>query len=64
MSECPCRDCPHRKLVCHDHCGEYRQYHDELVVARAEVKKARDAYDFLLDAFLKREKYAHRRKPR
>ena len=30
----PCQDCPHRKLTCHDHCSEYTEWHDALVLAK------------------------------
>lgn len=30
----PCQNCPARRLVCHDYCPAYLEYHEERVQAR------------------------------
>lgn len=52
---CPCMDCPYRKLTCHDHCEEYTDWHDEVLAAKLALHKADDALDMIL---------AHQRKRR
>lgn len=54
----PCQDCPHRKLRCHDRCEEYNEWHDALVEAKAKVKEAFKAIDFLDEMAQKRAKKA------
>lgn len=51
----PCMNCPHRKLTCHDHCDEYLEWHDELVLAKEAVHTANQAIVMLVD------NYTHRR---
>lgn len=51
----PCMNCPHRKLMCHDHCDEYLEWHDELVLAKQAVHTANTAVAMLA------ENYTHRR---
>ena len=51
----PCQDCPYRKLTCHDHCDEYNEWHDALVMAKESVHIANNAVRLLSD------NYTHRR---
>lgn len=57
----PCRDCPYRKLVCHDHCEEYNSYHEALIQAKESLRKAKSAIDFLVDSANKREGRVHKK---
>lgn len=45
----PCADCPHRKVTCHDHCPEYTEWHDTLVLAKESLKGANKAVALLAD---------------
>lgn len=58
----PCQNCPYRKATCHDRCGEYLAYHDELVAAREALRVADRAIGFLMDGAEKRRKIARSRK--
>ena len=58
----PCQNCPYRKATCHDRCGEYLTYHDELVAAREALRVADRAIGFLMDSANKREKRARVKK--
>ena len=54
--ESPCQDCPYRKVYCHDRCGEYLDWHDELVRAKEELKKTRAVNEFLFDSLMRMRK--------
>ena len=54
----PCQDCPYRKLTCHDRCYEYNEFHDALVEAKQNLKKANRAIGLLIDASRKRARKA------
>ena len=58
---CPCQDCPHRKLMCHDKCEEYLAYHEELLAAKQALHVADRAISFLADNFGKRKNRWDRR---
>lgn len=60
--QCPCQDCPYRKLRCHDRCDEYMTYHDALVDAKKKIREANDAIDYLMNMATKRRKEANIRK--
>lgn len=60
----PCQDCPHRKVMCHDRCGEYNEWHDALVEAKAKVKAAYNAINYLDEMAQKRAKKARMSKKR
>ena len=54
---CPCQNCPHRMLVCHDHCDEYAEYHAVLEArreAKQAYKKANEALGLLVDSYRKK----------
>ena len=55
MANCPCQDCPERKLTCHDRCDAYMAYHDALVAAREALKVADSALGLLRDGYFKRK---------
>lgn len=50
----PCQECPYRKLTCHDHCSEYTEWHDALVLAKESVSMANRAIDLLADGYYQR----------
>jgi len=58
----PCMNCPHRKLVCHDHCNEYAEWNAALVEAKAALNKASKAVDYLVEMTYKRRKRVHKDK--
>lgn len=58
---CPCNNCPHRKLVCHDHCEEYLTYHEEKVNAKRANRGKHEADDYVIKMVIKRRKGAHLR---
>ena len=62
MHTSPCLDCPHRRVYCHDRCEEYLSFHDDLVAAKQELRKAYTAMEFLIDMYAKRERRARVKK--
>lgn len=58
---CPCQDCPHRKLTCHDHCDEYTEWHDIILTAKESIRLGQKAVDLLADGVAKRKRRWHRR---
>lgn len=59
---CPCQDCPHRKLTCHDHCDEYAEWHDIILTAKEAIWLSQRAVDLLIDGTEKRKRRRNRRK--
>ena len=57
----PCMDCPYRKLICHDRCEPYQEYHEELVAARKALKKADDAISVLIEGARKSKRRSNTR---
>lgn len=53
---CPCQDCPERRLICHDHCAAYKEYHANLLAAKAALKKANAALDFLTEGYRRKNR--------
>ena len=52
----PCYECPYRKLYCHDRCEEYLAVKAERDAAKKELRKSREALDYLIREFHKRER--------
>lgn len=52
----PCQNCPERRLVCHDYCPAYLEYHEERVKAREVLRKERYASRYLIEQSLRIEK--------
>ena len=59
--QCPCQECPHRMLRCHDMCEEYVEYHDALLAAKEALKVANSAIGFLREQYGKRKRRWDRR---
>ncbi len=58
---CPCQDCPHRKLTCHDHCGEYADWHDALVAAKEAVRLSEEVVGLFADHYRRTKDWWRRR---
>lgn len=58
----PCYECPHRKVMCHDRCEEYMEFHDGLVAAKKSLRAASEAVDYLIRMSKQREKKARVKK--
>lgn len=62
MSVSPCYNCPHRKVMCHDRCDEYMEFHDALVEAKKSLDNANRAIRFLIEMQEKRARRLRVRK--
>ena len=56
MMTCPCRDCPERRLVCHDFCPAYLAYHDERVAAKDALRKDVGVSTYIIDSLYRCER--------
>lgn len=48
MEKSPCQTCNCRKIVCHDHCEEYLEWHEELVAAKKELREVQKVIDNMI----------------
>ena len=54
--EAPCKDCPERKLHCHDGCERYQAYNDQMITIRKHRLQAIKTNDAIYVAALNRNK--------
>lgn len=52
----PCQNCAERRLVCHDYCHAYLEYHAERVRAREALQKDRYITSYLIEQSIRIEK--------
>lgn len=52
----PCQNCPERRLVCHDYCPAYLEYHEERIKVREALRKERYAASYLIEQSVRIEK--------
>lgn len=61
MANCPCQDCPERKLTCHDRCDAYLEWHDQLVLAKEALHAADKTIIMLVENYTRRRDSWRRR---
>lgn len=49
----PCQNCPERRLVCHDRCPVYMEYHEERVAERQERVEQRRIDEYVIKAVIR-----------
>lgn len=49
----PCQNCPERRLVCHDRCPAYMEYHEERVAERAARRSRRQVDEYIIKAVIR-----------
>lgn len=54
--EAPCKDCPDRKLHCHEQCEIYQKYNEQMVMIRQRRLQAIKTNDAIYGAALNRNK--------
>lgn len=60
----PCQNCPEHRLVCHDFCPAYLEYHEERVKAREALRKERYATGYLIERSIRIEKRVRAKRTR
>lgn len=60
----PCQNCTERRLVCHDYCPAYLEYHEEQVRAREALQKDRFITSYLIEQSIRIEKRVRTKRAR
>lgn len=55
-----CFQCLERAPGCHDKCGRYQEEAKKRKTAKEEIRKGREAWDFLFDSAARTKKKYHR----
>ena len=60
---CPCQNCPERRLVCHDHCPTYLEYHEERLAIREARRHETTLFLYMRDQYFARERSIKAKRP-
>lgn len=45
----PCQNCPERRLVCHDRCPAYMEYHERGLQIKEQMRKDRSVTSYVIE---------------